>query len=64
VLDHPDFETPIAYLGSVELAPLLEVTSLPAAPDQLIRSWSERLGLDHANAVLAWLSARQVLVAA
>jgi len=64
VIDHPDLEAPIAYLGPVELAPLLEAASFPAAPDRLVRVWSERLGPANANAVLTWLRARRLLVAA
>jgi flavin-dependent dehydrogenase len=64
VLEHPALDAPLAYLGPVELAPLLEAVPFPATSTQLFRAWSERVGPDRANAVLSWLCSRGLLIAA
>ena len=64
VLDHPTLDAPVAYLGPVDLARLLETTRFPATSDQLIQGWSQRLGPESATAVLSWLCAQGVLMAA
>ena len=64
VLHHPTLDAPVAYLGRVDLSPLLEATLFPATSNQLFQAWSPQLGPESATAVLWWLCAQGVLIAA
>jgi flavin-dependent dehydrogenase len=64
VLEGPGLHEPIAYLGAVKVAPLLEATQFPMVRKELVRAWSEMIGLDDARAAIAWLWSRRLLVAA
>jgi Tryptophan halogenase len=63
VLEHPGLDGPVAYLGPVELAPLLEAAHFPATSSQLFGAWSQRFGPNSADLILTWLRSRGVLVA-
>jgi flavin-dependent dehydrogenase len=64
VLDHPGLDGPFAYLGAVELAPLLEATTFPTTATELLRAWSKQIGPRSAHAVLVSLRKIGVLVTA
>ena len=64
VLESPWLHGPVAYLGAVKVAPLLEATQFPMVRNELFRAWSELIGPKDANAAIAWLCSRRLLVAA
>jgi hypothetical protein len=64
VLDYPALDQPTAYLGSVELAPLLEASCFPASQYDILRAWSAQVGAHSARVVLAWLCSLGVLAVA
>jgi flavin-dependent dehydrogenase len=64
VLEDPWLHGPVAYLGAVKVAPLLEATRFPMVRNELFRAWSEMIGPKDANAAIAWLCSRRLLVAA
>ncbi len=64
VLEDPGLNGRLAYLGAVKIAPLLEATRFPIVRSELARVWSERIGPRDADATIAWLWSRGLLVAA
>jgi hypothetical protein len=64
VLESPWLHGSVAYVGPVKVAPLLEATPFPMVRSELFRRWSEIIGPNDANGVIAWLWSRGLLVAA
>lgn len=64
VVRHPGMDGPLAFLGGVAIAPLLAAADFPAPEQDLLRSWSERIGSVEAARVLAWLRRSGLLIAA
>jgi flavin-dependent dehydrogenase len=61
-LRHPNLETPIAWLGGRELAPLLQQLPAGSTPVQLAQFWSDRIPLKSGLAIAGWLLNRGILV--
>lgn len=57
-------ETPVAYLGEVELAPLLRCVRPGMTARELVQAWLPRVPLAKGVALLQWLTARSFLVPA
>jgi flavin-dependent dehydrogenase len=61
-LRHPNLESPVAYLGDWELAPLLRRLPPGSTPLQLAQSWSSRISLSAGLAIAGWLIKHGILV--
>ncbi len=61
-LRHPSLESPVAYLGDSELAPLLRQVQPGATALQLAQVWSAQLARGNALAIAAWLVRQGILV--
>jgi flavin-dependent dehydrogenase len=61
-LHHPSLETPVAYLGGWELAPLLRNLPAGRTPLQIAQSWSNVMPLGSGLAIAGWLVNHGVLV--
>ena len=61
-LTHPGLKRPVAYLGQVELVPLLEAVGDGAALGQLIQAWTRRIPLETGMNIAQWLVRNGVLV--
>lgn len=61
-LRHPNLEGPIAYLGDLELAPLLRQVHPGATALQLAQVWSAQIARGNALAIAAWLVRQGILV--
>lgn len=61
-LRHPNLESPIAYLGGWDLAPLLRRLPPGSTPMQLVRSWSNRIPVSSGLAIAGWLIRNGILV--
>jgi flavin-dependent dehydrogenase len=61
-LHHPMLETPVAWLGGVELAPLLESLAPGRTPYEIARSWEDRMPLRSGLAIAGWLIRQGILV--
>jgi flavin-dependent dehydrogenase len=61
-LHHPDLDRPVAYLGEIELGPLLDHLHQGTTLRALIQAWSERVTLDRALRIAGWLGDRGLLV--
>jgi flavin-dependent dehydrogenase len=61
-LRHPNLESPAAYLGGWELAPLLRRLPAGSTPAQIARSWSDTIPLQSGLAIAGWLLNNGILV--
>jgi len=59
---HPTLAAPVAYLGEVELAPLLRCVRSGMTPRDLARSWMPRVPPRKGLAIAQWLVSRGLLV--
>jgi len=59
---HPSLAAPVAYLGEVELAPLLRCVRSGMTPRDLARSWMPRVPPRNGLAIAQWLVSRGLLV--
>jgi flavin-dependent dehydrogenase len=60
-LRHPALDAPLAYLGGLEVAPLLRHVRPGMTPLQIARSWSARIPLKSSLAIASWLLDRGIL---
>jgi hypothetical protein len=63
-LTHPSLEQPVAWLGGVDLAPLLGMLACDRLVADVESDWSRRMAPEKAHEVLAWLLERGILVRA
>lgn len=61
-LRHPGLETPVAYLGGWELAPLLRAVRAGMTPIELVQRWSPRVPVKSGIAIAGWLLGHGILV--
>jgi hypothetical protein len=61
-LTHPSLRRPVAYLGGLELAPLIECLRRGCTLEGVIEAWTCRIPRRRAVAVAAWLHTRGLLV--
>jgi hypothetical protein len=60
---HPGLDGPLAFLGGIDVAPLLRGWSSGTTPLEAARSWSASVPLESGIALASWLLQRGVLVA-
>jgi flavin-dependent dehydrogenase len=60
-LVHPALPSPVAYVGGVELAPLLDCVAHVGSLTDLLHEWSRRLSAERAVIVARWLYGQAVL---
>ena len=51
----PEADRSVAFLGDVELAPLLELARAPVTADSLVESWARSIAPRRALAILEWV---------
>jgi hypothetical protein len=61
-LRHQSLDRPVAFLGGVELAPLLRQIRPGQTAGAIVEAWSERLSSELSWDVLSWLWRRRILV--
>ncbi|WNG37144.1 FAD-dependent oxidoreductase [Archangium violaceum] len=61
-LNHPSLARPVAYLGGVELAPLLECLGDGRTIQELLRAWTRWIPPDRGLAIAGWLHRQGLLV--
>ena len=54
-LCHPRLEQPIAYLGGVALAPLIEETNGATTADHILARWARHMPLETAGKIMSWM---------
>jgi len=59
---HPVLASPVAFLGEVELAPLLRCVRRGMTPTELVRAWMPRVPPQKGSAIAHWLVSRGLLV--
>jgi len=59
---HPSLTSPVAFLGDVELAPLLRCVRGGMTSPELLRSWMPRVPPEKGLSIAHWLMARGLLV--
>ena len=59
---HPSLSSPVAFLGDVELAPLLRCVRGSMTSPELLRAWMPRVPPDKGLTIAHWLMARGLLV--
>lgn len=59
---HPSLTSPVAFLGDVELAPLLRCVRGGMTSSELLRAWMPRVPPDQGLSIAHWLMARGLLV--
>jgi hypothetical protein len=59
---HPALASPVAFLGDVELAPLLRCVRSGMTPPELVRAWMPRVPPQRGSAIAQWLVSRDLLV--
>lgn len=59
---HPSLSSPVAFLGDVELVPLLRCVRGGMTSPELLRSWMPRVPPDKGLAIAHWLMERGLLV--
>ncbi|HYN79360.1 MAG TPA: NAD(P)/FAD-dependent oxidoreductase [Lamprocystis sp. (in: g-proteobacteria)] len=59
---HPRLTSPVAFLGEVELAPLLRCVRRGMTPPDLVRAWMPRVPPQQGSAIAEWLVSRGLLV--
>jgi flavin-dependent dehydrogenase len=63
-LEHPGLERPVAFLGGVELAPLLDALPAVGTASEALWRWAERAPAGTAADILRWMWRNRILVAA
>lgn len=63
-LAHPALDHAVAYLGAVEMAPLLDEIREGATVQEILRQWSQQISFPHAQDIMRWLWAKGILVLA
>lgn len=63
-VSHPSLVGPIAYLGGVELAPLLAEVRVGMTTGELARCWRRHLSDQESRAITEWLVTRGLLIPA
>jgi flavin-dependent dehydrogenase len=61
-LSHPALERPVAYLGDVEISPLLEALPALLTLSELRQRWSRLLARDTVSTLSDWLMRQDILV--
>jgi flavin-dependent dehydrogenase len=61
-LHHDSLERPVAFLGGVELVPLLDDIGSGQPADAIVRAWSNSLPAELGWKILDWLWQRRILV--
>jgi flavin-dependent dehydrogenase len=61
-LRHPALEHPVAFLGGVAIAPLLEVLQRKVSVAQILYRWSQTVPLAKCWQILEWLYQREMIV--
>lgn len=61
-LCHPNLDSPMAFLGGREIAPLLKHLRGGLTPVQVARSWANHVPLQSGLALVSWLIGRGILV--
>jgi hypothetical protein len=59
---HPSLSSPVAFLGDVELAPLLRCFRRGMTPPALVRAWTPRVTPREGSDIAHWLLSRGLLV--
>jgi hypothetical protein len=59
---HPGLDSPLAYLGDREVAPLLRRLPAGLTPLQIARLWSDRMPLESAINIAGWMLDRGLFV--
>jgi flavin-dependent dehydrogenase len=59
---HPSLSSPVAFLGDVELAPLLRCFRSGMTPPELVRAWTPRVPPREGSDIALWLLSRGLLV--
>ena len=59
---HPALASPVAFLGDVELAPLLRCVRRGMTPPELLRCWMPRVAPREGSVIAHWLITRGLLV--
>ena len=59
---HPCLASPVAFVGEVELAPLLRCVRRGMTPPELVRSWMPRVPPQQGSAIAHWLISRGLLI--
>jgi hypothetical protein len=54
-LSHPQLEHPIAYLGGIALAPLLDDARAASARSEILSRWARRMPLETAGTIINWM---------
>jgi hypothetical protein len=63
-LAHPALGHEVAYLGTVEVAPLLDKIGEGSAVEDILQQWSRQISPQLAEDIIRWLWARGILVSA
>lgn len=63
-LAHPALGHEVAYLGTVEVAPLLDKIGEGSVVEDILQQWSRQISLQLAEDIMRWLWARGILVSA
>lgn len=63
-LHHGALDRPVAFLGGVEIVPLLRRVQSGQTAQAIVRTWSERLPVELSWEIMHWLWSRKVLVPA
>jgi len=58
---HPSLDRPVAFVGGIELGPLLAKLPEETSIGALLQLWSAEISLDHAKQVTQWLLSKRVL---
>jgi flavin-dependent dehydrogenase len=54
-LSHPQLEHPIAYLGGIALAPLLDDARAASARSEILSRWTRRIPSETATTIINWM---------
>jgi hypothetical protein len=54
-LSHPQLEHPIAYLGGIALAPLLDDARAASARSEILSRWTRRMPFETASTIINWM---------
>jgi hypothetical protein len=61
-IDHPDLDSPLAFLGSRELAPLLRRIRPRMTANDVACAWADSMPLQSALTMVAWLLDHRILL--
>jgi len=59
-IKHPNFDRPVAFLGGVEIAPLLAMAPRDTDVGHLLSIWSSRISVQQSGRIAAWLIQKRV----